>query len=316
MDETGRCAHPHGMRQPDATSDRTCPPHIRPHLPPTPQTTPHTENAFGTSVAVDAELERRMLTLRTRRSGDRTEGADFTSGGWEADTVVGVVVAWENCGSGWVHSLRIASRWQGETTTAIQTPPRQRPHPPHPKPHSPGRGLSKVLLAASLAKMSELGHTEVNLLVDTTNLPAILLYDSHGFTPVLEDEEDRAAWLNTGARLERACLIFRAGKQIRGALGRRLGSGGSELAKHLDPDQVRVRLGRGLPKLSTMWRLYWTSRPLDPFVNAPRTHRATRTPAVQALRSSSGGAVAAGRCREPVLGAVRHGGPRACLSGR
>ena len=180
--------------------------------------------------------------------------------------MVGVVVAWENCGSGWVHSLRIASRWQGDTTTAIQSPSPSPTPPllPHPKPHSPGRGLSKVLLAASLAKMSELGHTEVNLLVDTTNLPAILLYDSHGFTPVLEDEEDRAAWLNTGSRLERARLTFRAGKQIRGALGRRLGGDGSELTNHLDPDQVRVRLARGLPKLSTMWRLYWTSRPLDP----------------------------------------------------
>jgi GNAT superfamily N-acetyltransferase len=72
-------------------------------------------------------------------------------------------------------------------------------------PEYQGRGLSKPLLSAVLARMVELGHDRAYLRTSTARLPAINLYARFGFVPSLRTAEDQALWND---------LVLAAGQQI------------------------------------------------------------------------------------------------------
>lgn len=65
-----------------------------------------------------------------------------------------------------------------------------------------GRGLSKPLLAACCARLASLGHTRAALYTLTSRVPAINLYRSFGFVPLLLDDNDRQSWAATNPRLK------------------------------------------------------------------------------------------------------------------
>jgi ribosomal protein S18 acetylase RimI-like enzyme len=114
-----------------------------------------------------AALAGRMLFLRHRASG--------------AGRAVGTCTAWGVGGTGWVHSLAVGTEFQG-------------------------RGLSKLLLAAVLIRLHELGHRTVMLAVRPSSLRAITLYQEYGFAPVLEDEDDCRQWHAASAQAAAARL--------------------------------------------------------------------------------------------------------------
>ena len=57
-----------------------------------------------------------------------------------------------------------------------------------------GKGLSKLLLSAVLARFAEFGEKEAYLLVEASNIPAISLYTASGFNPILENPDEINAW--------------------------------------------------------------------------------------------------------------------------
>jgi GNAT superfamily N-acetyltransferase len=64
-------------------------------------------------------------------------------------------------------------------------------------PAAQGRGLAKPLLAACCARMAALGHTRAALYTLPRRLPAINLYRSFGFVPLVRHAADERAWAAT-----------------------------------------------------------------------------------------------------------------------
>jgi len=62
----------------------------------------------------------------------------------------------------------------------------------HPK--KQGQGLAKPLLRAALKRLVTAGHGCCYLTTSAARLPAILLYRSFGFTPIIETHEDHKIW--------------------------------------------------------------------------------------------------------------------------
>jgi GNAT superfamily N-acetyltransferase len=61
-------------------------------------------------------------------------------------------------------------------------------------PQAQGVGLSKPLLSACCARLAELGYADAVLYTLTVRLPAINLYRSFGFVPLIRHEADVSAW--------------------------------------------------------------------------------------------------------------------------
>lgn len=57
-----------------------------------------------------------------------------------------------------------------------------------------GQGLSNPLMAATLNRLRELGHTRAYLTTATVRPPAISLYLKFGFLPLVRTAGDRRAW--------------------------------------------------------------------------------------------------------------------------
>ncbi|MEU8078742.1 GNAT family N-acetyltransferase [Catellatospora citrea] len=64
-------------------------------------------------------------------------------------------------------------------------------------PATQGRGLAKPLLEACCARLAALGHTRAALYTLAQRLPAINLYRSFGFVPLLRHAADAHAWAAT-----------------------------------------------------------------------------------------------------------------------
>lgn len=61
-------------------------------------------------------------------------------------------------------------------------------------PEYQGRGLGKVLLAMTCQRLLELGHSRAYLTSSSARIPALNLYLSFGFEPLIETAEDAAIW--------------------------------------------------------------------------------------------------------------------------
>jgi GNAT superfamily N-acetyltransferase len=57
-----------------------------------------------------------------------------------------------------------------------------------------GRGLGRLVLAAAMARLRELGHERARLATSTGRVSAVRLYWSFGFRPVVGDAQDAAVW--------------------------------------------------------------------------------------------------------------------------
>lgn len=57
-----------------------------------------------------------------------------------------------------------------------------------------GRGLARPLLSRCLRRLKALGHEHAYLITQTVRLPAINLYLSFGFEPLVKTDDDRADW--------------------------------------------------------------------------------------------------------------------------
>jgi GNAT superfamily N-acetyltransferase len=100
-----------------------------------------------------------------------------------AGTPIGTATAWFDDGFqgqrwGRVHWVAIVPAWQG-------------------------RGLAKPLLAAVCRRLRALGHARAYLTTSTARLPAIKLYLTFGFAPLLNDAADQQRWAVTLAQLGR-----------------------------------------------------------------------------------------------------------------
>jgi mycothiol synthase len=51
------------------------------------------------------------------------------------------------------------------------------------RPDLQGRGLGRVVTAAGLDHLVDVGATPIDITVDSANTPAVKLYESLGFTP-------------------------------------------------------------------------------------------------------------------------------------
>jgi GNAT superfamily N-acetyltransferase len=65
-----------------------------------------------------------------------------------------------------------------------------------------GRGLSKPLLSAICQRLLHLGQTAAYLVTSTGCVPAINLYRSFGFEPVIRDAADREVWRELAPHLK------------------------------------------------------------------------------------------------------------------
>jgi GNAT superfamily N-acetyltransferase len=61
-------------------------------------------------------------------------------------------------------------------------------------PAEQGRGLARPLLAAVCDRLRKLGHSRTHLTTQTCRIPAINLYISFGFTPIVDSDTDREIW--------------------------------------------------------------------------------------------------------------------------
>jgi len=66
-----------------------------------------------------------------------------------------------------------------------------------------GRGLGRALLSAVGQRLRELGHTRAYLTTGAARLPAIALYLSFGFEPLVRSQDDARLWRDIRARLAR-----------------------------------------------------------------------------------------------------------------
>lgn len=62
-------------------------------------------------------------------------------------------------------------------------------------PEFQGKGLSKPLMTAVCRRLRELGHERAYLTTSTTRVPAIRLYRSFGFVPLIRTDEEQKAWM-------------------------------------------------------------------------------------------------------------------------
>ncbi len=69
-------------------------------------------------------------------------------------------------------------------------------------PEYQGKGLAKPMLSAVCQRLLQLGQTEAYLETSTGRIPAINLYRSFGFEPVITNEADRALWREVGPHLK------------------------------------------------------------------------------------------------------------------
>jgi len=81
--------------------------------------------------------------------------------------------------------------------------PRGRVHWVAVAPERQRAGIGRALVAAVCERMRELGHRRTFLHTSAARLPAIALYRSFGFRPIVNGDEDRAAWAEIDAALER-----------------------------------------------------------------------------------------------------------------
>ena len=68
-------------------------------------------------------------------------------------------------------------------------------------PERQGKGLAKPLMTAALRRLRELGHDRVILTTHPPRLPAIHLYLTFGFVPVMETDRERGIWEEIQRRL-------------------------------------------------------------------------------------------------------------------
>lgn len=64
-----------------------------------------------------------------------------------------------------------------------------------------GQGLARPLLTAVLQRLAELGHTLAYLDTSTQRIPAVNLYLSFGFVPLVQNDDERRAWRGIRDRL-------------------------------------------------------------------------------------------------------------------
>jgi GNAT superfamily N-acetyltransferase len=81
-------------------------------------------------------------------------------------------------------------------------------------PRAQARGLSKPLLTACCARLASLGHTRAALYTLTTRVPAINLYRSFGFVPLIRHADDLQSWAETNPLLKRP---YAETEHVRGA---------------------------------------------------------------------------------------------------
>jgi len=70
-------------------------------------------------------------------------------------------------------------------------------------PRAQGHGLSKPLLTTCLTRLALLGHTRAALYTLTSRVPAINLYRSFGFVPLIRHADDLRSWAATNSHLKR-----------------------------------------------------------------------------------------------------------------
>ena len=70
-------------------------------------------------------------------------------------------------------------------------------------PRAQGFGLSKPLLTTCCARLASLGHTRAALYTLTSRIPAINLYRSFGFVPLIRGAADLQCWTATNPLLKR-----------------------------------------------------------------------------------------------------------------
>lgn len=69
-------------------------------------------------------------------------------------------------------------------------------------PHRQGQGLARPLLTTVCNRLRELGHWRAYLDTSTLRIPAVNLYLSFGFVPLLQSDDDAHAWQSLRARLK------------------------------------------------------------------------------------------------------------------
>ena len=65
-----------------------------------------------------------------------------------------------------------------------------------------GQGLARPLLTTVLNRLAELGHTRAYLDTSTLRIPAVNLYLSFGFVPLIQTDDDARAWAGIRDRLK------------------------------------------------------------------------------------------------------------------